>query len=160
MECWHRYKTLVLIASVTKYLFDVKVSLFQNNIQVVTCKIYIQIHFFLFPLITEITQCAKDSKYCIRYKNKVDTFTGLVPPVKYCRDVSGFPAAPLLKEVYAYSAIYSSDMQIAKAACGNLRPFGCLSPNCVSYCKTAAHLSGIKKEEGSGEELGWGGGKQ
>lgn len=69
MECWHRYKTLVLIASVTEYLFDVKVSLFQNNIKVVTCKIYIQINSLLFSSNAEKTQCANDSKYCIRNKN-------------------------------------------------------------------------------------------
>lgn len=63
-----------------------------------------------------------------------------------------FPAAPILKEVNAYSAIYSSEMQIAKAACGGKQQFNCLSPNYVSYCKTAAHLSEIKKEEGRGEE--------
>lgn len=67
-----------------------------------------------------------------------------------------FPAAPILKEVNAYSAIYSSEMQIAKAACGGKQQFNCLSPNYVSYCKTAAHLSEIKKEEGRGEERSWG----
>lgn len=70
MECWHRYKTLVLIASVMDYLFDVKVNLFQNNIKVVTCN-YIQIHFLLFPSNAEITHVTTTANTVLDIKMKL-----------------------------------------------------------------------------------------
>lgn len=40
MKCWVEHKTLVLMACVREYLFDVKASIFQIHITVMICNIH------------------------------------------------------------------------------------------------------------------------
>lgn len=82
--------------------------------------------------------------------------TEFLPSVKHFREVLRLPAVLILTQVNAYSAIlliYSSEMEIAGAACGCWQQFNCLSPNCVSYCKAAQPIwARWRRRKGGGRE--------